>query len=559
MTALSGTTRRRLKKLRQVPSIWEGDCRALASGLGGLGSGMASGLMSGMAASIESQFSDRGNCIIWMDGTEGLVRAMDMAPSDVGQEAIVRTLLQAMEFPHGSAMPARPQRIIVCDRELQFFLRGVLQDLDIVVEYAPELPLIDEFFDGLQGMLQTRPPELPDEYIQPMAEITRQIWRDAPWETLDEEKIISIELNYSDVGTLYVSILGMLGVEYGLLMYRSLDSLKKFRQQVLLAGEEAEDLESAFLEQDCLFVTFDQNEEDWEEDDRPSEFANFFAETGVYPAFGNLHPLEGMRPVLYEEEARVALVALDALHRFCRQHLSKLAEDFPSIQSRYRIPDPKEPTQKISVKVCTLPAIAEELFEMSAASDTADGWEVDASPILRSDLIPEDSFYSLGAMPWDTLDVLRTNVKFHQSLEVTFSKGGDGFPVILIQTSRPKAIALIDALKASGGLKAICFNPGEDPISGDRYDLGILQTENGEMHLFGEFLEADPVHIQARKKWDQRCKKVKGYCGLVIAKGFTGASKGNPEFADMLALFEARSVSSEDLGLGSLQLMPYFE
>jgi len=553
MTALSGTTRRRLKKLRQVPSVWEGECRALAPSI---------------VATIEPQLSDRGHCILWMDGTEGLVRAMDMAPADVGQEAIVRALLQAMEFPHGSALPARPQKIIVRDRELQFFLRGVLQDLDIVVEYSPDLPLIDEFFDGLQGMMQTRPPELPDEYIQPMAEITRQIWQDAPWETLDEEKIVSIELNYGDVGTLYVSILGMLGMEYGLLMYRSLESLKKFRQQVLLAGEEAEDLESAFLEQDCLFITFDQDEDedededeqDWdEEDDRSGEFASFYAETGVYPTFGNLHPLEGMRPLLYEEEARVVLVALDALHRFFRQHLSKLTESFPSVQSRYRIPDPKVPTQKISVKVCTLPAIAEELFEMSSEAEEENGWEISSAPILRSDLIPEDSFYSLGAMPWDTLEVLRTNVKFHQNLEVNFSKGSDGFPVILIQTSRPKAVALIDALRASGGLKAICFNPGEDPISGDRYDLGILQTENGEMHLFGEFLGADPVHIQARKKWDQRCKKIKGYCGLVIAKGFTGASKGNPEFTDMLALFEARSISAKDLGLGSLQLMPYFE
>ncbi|HEY9628565.1 MAG TPA: hypothetical protein V6C84_14785 [Coleofasciculaceae cyanobacterium] len=545
MTALRGTTRRRLKKLHQVPSVWEGDCRSLGSST---------------ILSIEPQLSDRGQCILWMDGTEGIVRAMDMAPEDAGQEAIVRTLLQAMEFPHGSAMPARPQKIIVRDRELQFFLRGVLQDLDIVVEYAPELPLIDEFFDGLQGMMQSRPPELPEEYIQPMEAITRQIWQDAPWETLDEEKIISLELNYGDVGMLYVSILGMLGVEYGLLMYRSLESLKKFRQQVLLAGEETEDLESAFLEQDCLFVTFDQDDEEWQdEDDRDDEFSTFYAETGVRPAFGNLHPLEGMRPVLYEEEARVVLVALDALHRFFRQHLAKLASDFPLVQSRYRIPDPKEAAQKISVKVSTLPAIAEELFEMSAESDAEEGWAMEPTPVLRNDLIPGNSFYSLGAMPWDTLDILRTSVKFYQNLNVDFSRGSDGFPVILIQTSRPKALTLIDALKASGGLKAICFNPGEDPISGDRYDLGILQTENGEMHLFGEFLEADPVHIQARKKWDQRCKKIKGYCGLVIAKGFTGASKGNPEFTDMLALFEARSISAKELGLGSLQLMPYFE
>ncbi|HEY9639485.1 MAG TPA: hypothetical protein V6C57_03325, partial [Coleofasciculaceae cyanobacterium] len=380
MTALSGTTRRRLKKLRQVPSVWEGDCRSLAPGL---------------MSDTDLGSSERGDCILWMDGTEGLVRAMDMVPADMGQEAIVRTLLQAMEYPHSSALPARPQKIIVRDRELQFFLRGVLQDLDIVVEYAPDLPLIDEFFAGLQGMMQTRPPELPPEYLQPMAAATRTIWQDAPWELLDEEKIISVELNYGDVGTLYVSILGMLGLEYGLLMYRSLDSLKKFRQQVIEAGDSPEGLESAFLEQDCLFVTFDQvDADDADELEEPAaEFVDFYAETGMRPAFGNLHPLEGMRPMLYEEEAGVVLVALEALHRFFRQHLPRLdSEDFPLLQSRYRIPDPKAPDQKISVKVSTLPAIAEELLEMSNESNFADDLEMlESAPMLHSDLVPEDS------------------------------------------------------------------------------------------------------------------------------------------------------------------------
>jgi hypothetical protein len=45
-----------------------------------------------------------------------------------------------------SASPARPQRIVVRDREIQFYLRGALQGLDIAIDYAPELPLIDRMF-----------------------------------------------------------------------------------------------------------------------------------------------------------------------------------------------------------------------------------------------------------------------------------------------------------------------------------------------------------------------------------------------------------------------------
>ena len=103
------------------------------------------------------------------------------------------------------------------------------------------------------------------------------------------------------------------------------------------------------------------------------------------------------------------------------------------------------------------------------------------------------------------------------------------------------------------GLKGILFNPGEDSYEDTRYDIGIIQTNNGEMHLFGEFVQNEPIHLAARKRWDQRCKKTKGYCGLVVAKGLTGAARGNPQLPDMMALFEARNLESKDLGLGTLQ------
>ena len=339
---------------------------------------------------------------------------------------------------------------------------------------------------------------------------------------------------------------------------------------MLSGGDSPETLEAAFLEQDCLFLTFDQDQDEFDdepdeleepEDDIP-EFAAFQAETGVRPSFGNLHPLEGMRPVLYDEEACAVLVALDALHRFFRSNLDRLGTDsFPAITSRYRIPDPKNTSKKVSVKVSTLPNVADELYEMSEAAGLDDDFEdmLVSPPILHNDIVPEDSFYSLGVLSWEVLDMLRLSVKVHQEIEATYTRGGDGFPVILIQTSRPKAAAMIEQIQAAGGMRAICFNPGEDPFSSDRYDLGILQTQNEHLHLFGEFVENDPIHIQARKKWDQRCKKTKGVCGLVIAKGLKGSTRGNPNLGDMMALFETRSISPKELGLGSLQLMPYLD
>jgi len=542
MTALNRSTNRRLQQLRQLPSVWEGDRRTLSPGV---------------LSSLEPDVEEQGECILWVDGTEGVVRAMDVVLANAGYEAVVRTLIRAMEAPHSSTQPARPQKIVVRDRELQFFLRGVLQDLDITVDYVSELPLIDEIFRGLQQGEGARPPELPPAQAEALLNVTHDLWHDAPWKLLDEEKILAVELNYGDVETLYVSILGMLGMEYGILMYRSLESLKQFRQRVLAAQDAPKQMEAAFLEQDCFFLTFERSD-----DDDPIEP---IAASEVTPTFGSLHPLEGMRSVLYEDEAIVVLLALTAMHRFFQKHLKQLAEEFPAITSSYRLNDPKQAKKKVSVQVSTLPELAAELFEMSTNADFAAlEQRLEAAfpmqpPILRTDLVPEDAFFSLGAMAWEIIEILRSTAKTHQAAPVAYPSEADGFPVILIQTSRPKALALIEGLQAAGGLEAICFNPGEDPFAAQRYDLGILQTRNGELHLFGEFEDDDPIHIQARKKWDQRCKKTRGHCGLVIAKGLKGATRGNPNLKDMMALFEVRSLSAAELGLGSLELIPQFE
>lgn len=534
MTALNRSTHRRLRNLRQVPSVWEGDRRPLTPGL---------------ASSLEAEAETQGDCIMWVDGSEGMVRAMDVVPAKTGHEAIVRTLLRAMESPHSSTIPARPQKIVVRDREIQFFLRGVLQDLEIAIEYAPELPLIEEIFRGLQENANARAPELPIEFASPLLNIAQELWDLAPWEVMDEEKILAVELNYGDVETLYVSTLGMMGMEYGILMYRSLDSLKQFRQRVLSADSSPKQLEAAFLEQDCFFLTFDQPDEGDAED-----------ALEMRPTFGNLHPLEGMRPMLYEDEAIAVLVALSALHRFFQKSLKRIEqEDFPQITGSYRLVDPKDAKKKVAVKVSTLPDLAIELLEMSADDESEFDAALPQLPLLQTDLVPEDAFFSLGAMPWEVVELLRSTATTYQAAPTEFPAEADGFPIILIQTSRPKALALIAGLQAAGGLQAICFNPGEDPFAEQRYDLGILQAHNGSLHLFGEFEDDDPIHIQARKKWDQRCKKTKGNCGLVIAKGLKGASRGSPNLKDMMALFEARSLSAKDLGLGSLELIPQFE
>jgi hypothetical protein len=549
MSVLNPTTCRRLKKLQQIPSVWEGDRRSLSA----------------FSDSLEPEAERKSECILWVDGSEGAVRAMDVVSSEMGPEAVVRALLRAMEHPQSPARPARPSKIVVRDREIQFYLRGVLQDLDITIDYVPDLPLIDEVFRGFEEVASHRQPELPPEYADLLLEKAYELWHDAPWELLADHNILSIEINRWDVETFYASIMGMLGMEYGVLFYRSLESLKRFRASVL-AEESFEAMEKAFLGQDCLFVTFGRDEDDTDEEEEEEEFDLAELSTSeIVPNFGAVHPLEGMRPYIYEEEATALYVALEALHRFFRVSFEQFTgENFPTISKRYRIPVPLEtqPKSTCSVKVATLPDVATELLEMSnlAEPEDFDEEDFDAAEMavpLRDDLVPKDSFLSLGMIPWESIELLKTGVDWYQSKNV--KEAGEGMPVVLIQTTRPKAKALIEQIQTAGGLKAICFNPGEDPFEGERYDLGILQTENSNLYLFGEFPEADPNHISARRKWEQRCKKIKGYCGLIIAKGLTGATRGNPQPRDMMAFFEAKALSARELGIGMLQLMPQFE
>jgi len=543
MAALNRSTLRRLQNLPQIPSVWEGDRRPLSNA------------DSHMIVDDDDFLEGGGECILWVDGSEGVVRAMDMVGPDAGPEAIVRALLRAMEHPQSPSPAVRPQKIVVKNREIQFYLRGVLQDLGIAIDYVPELPLIDEIFRGMEEVAVNRPPELPPQYADVLMEKAAQIWHDAPWQTVREHQIISIEVNQWDVASLYVSVLGQGRMDYGVLLYRSLESLKRFRERVV-NDDSFEDLEQAFLGQDCLFLTFESAME-LDEDEEEIDLADL-PPSEIEPNFGNLHPLEGLRSILYEEEALTMLVALEAFHRFFRNSRRKLAaETFPNLSSRYRIPVPLTDgeTQQVSVKVSTMPEVSDELWQMLEDDDDDDEFEM---PPLRDDLVPPNSFLSLGVVPWATVDFLRGNAQFYQGAEVDINPSGDGLPVVMIQTSHPKAKTMIQDLKEAEGVKAICFNPGEDPFQDEQYDLGILQAKNGDLYLFGEFNEDDPVHQAARQKWERRCQSTQGWCGLVIAKGLMGASRGQPQLKDMIALFEVRWVSAKDLGIGPLQLMPTF-
>jgi hypothetical protein len=520
---LTPATCKRLLKFQQIPSIWEVDRRPLQPG----------------RYTVDLGQDAEGDCILWVDGSQGLVRAMDVVQPEVGHEAVVRTLLRAIEFPHDPGSPARPQKVVVRNRELQFYLRSVLKDLQISLEYVPELPLIEEIFRSFEQGTDNRPPQLPPEYTAKLRQQAEELWQLAPWEVMADHHIIAITVNQWDLETVYASVMGLLGMEFGVLLYRSLESLQQFRERVV-SQDAASNMEEAFLEQDCLFLTYEADESPTKRP--PAPFLRLL-KPEMQPVFGSLHPLEGLRSFLYEEEAIALSAMLEGLCRFTKAHRAALdTPPFPAISSRYKVPTLTG--DSISLKFATQPELAQKLADLV-------GDEAVGTPLIQDDLVPDNAYLSLGMITWEVLKNARSTVKHHQSGGA--KAVGDGLPVIVVQTTQPKAKQMISAIETMGGLRGVCFNPGADSLLGETYDLGLLQAENGELHLFGEFLNDDPVHQSARIKWDQRCRKTKGYCGLIIAKGMKGASRGNPQVTDMLAIYEILALKPEVLGIGTLE------
>ena len=558
MHQLSPFTCRRLSQLPRLTSVWECDRRPL--------------LQTGQSLS-DSLGTAQGDCIIWVDGLQGIVRGISVVPQETGNEAIVRTLLQAIETPQGGVEPARPRKVVVCDREIQFFLRGALQDLDIPVEHVPNLPIIDEVFEKLQSP-EVPPGKLPEAFEKTLLEKAALLWKDAPWVYLSEQEILAIELNCWEIDTLYLSVLGLAGMEYGLLFYRELASLQQFRHKLLNSEDFSDGMQQAFLEQNCLFINFNPA------DDVIALHSTQRSKKASPPAaavdyeFGSLHPLEGLRSQLATEEAASLIVVLEALHRFFKKH-DLGTEDFALIplSSRFRVPNPAvrlkapsksskdkaagaEVSETITVKISTVPDVSAAFLEEIEIGEPR---LPELAPLI-DDSVPEGSLIVLGHQKEQHLVPLRESSRiYYQSFLQTPEQRPTAqatWPVLTIQTTRPKAQQLIKRLQAEGGVRSICFNPGNDPVSGQIFQVGILQTAKGHLHLFNEYEIDNPTDSRSLEQWQQASDKNQQCCGCIIATGASGARRGRPTIKEIAAFFEMPAKQPDEIGLAPL-IMSY--
>ena len=558
MHPLSPFTCRRLGQLPRLTSVWECDRRSLEA---------YTQVIAEHDPAAVGQEGAQGDCIMWVDGIQGIVRGLSVVPKETGHEAVVRTLLQAIESPQGGVAPARPRKVVVCNREIQFFLRGALQDLDIAVEYALELPIIDQVFEKLQAA-ENQVPRLSQETEETLFDKARMLWQDAPWENLSEQEILAIELNCWDIDTLYLSILGIAGIDYGLLFYRDLKSLQQFRHQLLHREEFSGGMQQAFLEQNCLFLNYHPAE-----DVIPIGSAKTAGHSGQSPKqnsiveceFGSIHPLEGLRSQIVEEEALSLIVALEALHRFLKKHDTSPPEfALKPASSRFRIPNPlhkkgsKTHSATVGVKISTVPEVSiaflEELIETSTQQKDA-APSPDPAPLI-DDSVPDGSLIMIGSHLDKHLEPLRKSDRIHyQSFltppEKTPSRKAR-WPILTIQTTRPKAQLLLERFQREGGIQSICFNAGSDPASGQAFQVGLLQTAKGHLHLFNEYEVDNPEDSRWLSTWKQNSDKNARCGGCIIATGASGAHRGRPTAKEVVAFFELLDKQPEEIGLEPL-------
>jgi hypothetical protein len=499
---------------------------------------------------------EQNDCILWVDSNHGTVRGITIVPASSGYEPVVRTLIQAIETPQGALPPARPRKIVVRDREIQFYLRGALQGLDIEIEYVPELPLIDELFNALQQSSELTEAELPERYGDAMIEKAMEIWELGPWHSLNEQQILAVELNTWDIETLYISVLGMGGVEYGLLMYRSLESLKQFRERVLLGQQSPKQMQEAFLEQDCLFINFELFEEPEGANLPPIGWATS-APDAVEPTFGSIHPLEGLRSQLAPEEGATFLVVMEAINRFFGKYRTQLEKPpYQALEGAYRIPNPEKNNGAVlKVTVKTLPEVTLELLEQTESAFADEPAALDNFPVLRDDYVPEGALILLTQFQRDWINQLQHDsaVNYRPHPDITLPDQPT-LPVVLIQTSRPKAKGLIQQIQKAQGVQSVCFNSGSDPFSGEAFELGLLQTGDGELHLFAEYETTSNTDRQLLERWEQWQQDSAGACAVIIASGVTGTAKGNPRLKDVVGVFESCYRSPKELHLPHLLL-----
>ncbi|MDG2989444.1 hypothetical protein L3556_00640 [Candidatus Synechococcus calcipolaris G9] len=482
---------------------------------------------------------------------------MEVIKTPVTPEVMTRLLMQAIEKPQGGQEGSLPQEIITSDREFQFFLRGALKDLDIDITYADQLPFSSELFNYLDHASTSTPDEIPEPLQGVMDDVVDRLWTAAPWQNLLDSQIFRIACKALD-SCFFATFLGFLGEEYGVLLYRNLDSLISFRQNVFeinletsIESDNFNESETAFLRQDCIFLTFNLTDEG---DRYPSLLPSPMdsppsSSTVVVPSFGSIHPLEGLRTYLDEEEAAIIYMGLEAFLKFWQKNNKKInVNRFPALEATTKIKHPIAQTN-ISWVVSTLPDVTATLQAMEPDKTnpflrtTGDGLDLKVIPI-NDNFVPDKSLVFLDERPMAWLEEAKNYTRYYQEGELPLK--ASSMATLIIQTSQPKVRTMVQTLATGDGLNWVQIVKSDASLHESPKHILMLQTSGGEFIYCNEYDPEDKGYMKVFKQWDKLCRKSGGWCVVLLASGITGKGRMNPQFSDLWAFLEVPYLSLVD-------------
>ncbi len=227
---------RKLKKVPQEPNTWE----ALKV--------PAKSIMKNPPRELADS-----EVVIWGDLSAESIRNMQFVCSEDGND-LAQSLATAIMGVNRSIPPSRPQKVIVRDRRLMLYCRGILRNLSIDCEFSVGPSVFDQVIRDLGSELAKFEP-LSDEDFLPLENQAARLWDVAPWRFLKETEVIRIRFeNRNEATELYaVTVGGGIGVHLGVLFFRDRSKIERLFE----SGSKMTLEEQAANFENCYSVTFD--------------------------------------------------------------------------------------------------------------------------------------------------------------------------------------------------------------------------------------------------------------------------------------------------------------
>ena len=194
------------------------------------------GIVQGPAFVMDREEPYRPDMVIWMELPAGLVVGSEVVAPEDRPGSVGRVLATALQHPLAGPV-RRPDALRVGDPALLDEVREIAgEGIPVSVGPTPEL---DEFLDAMmEGMSREEEKEpsyleegrVRPETVEELFEAARLLYRIAPWKVASDDQVLRMDIPALDVHGACLSIIGMMGISTGLLIFPSLDGYLAFAE-----------------------------------------------------------------------------------------------------------------------------------------------------------------------------------------------------------------------------------------------------------------------------------------------------------------------------------------